>query len=329
MYKANRYALWYGKLRLDDGKWKFDGDLHNLLKDANIEAGGMYDTANARSFYDISCKGIALLGRNLDKREPEYSWSVFPYYVPVDSFSDPPAHKPQPISWVLDKEPGLGAQIRISPDASTIGFLGSKTVDMYNARLYLASIDSLNAFDVFAFIPAIGEEHDPPGAFEFAGKSDEIIIQSQKAGRVVLSHLKLEELEKPKYFTSEGTALSFYPLKEGNWDTLFVSSNSFIDSSLWQIVSVTEACVLSTVSSATKNGAKFGISSDMVSDIWYEGVDDLLVQSFMIRPSDFDESKKYPWVFLPHGGPISAWNDSWTWRVCYLRSSLRRLLLHL
>lgn len=317
MYKAHKYALWYNQLTLEDGKWKLAGDLHNLVKDTDLEApAGMYDTQDPLAFFDVCHRGITFLARDLTKRSPEFSISSFPYFVPVRSFTLPPTEKPLGINWPLDKEPGMGVQIKFAPDASTIGFLHTQVSDLYNVRFYLAFTNSLHAFDVFEMITRLDDkEHDPPAAFEFAGSSDAIIMQSQRSGRVVLSHLKLHDGEKPKYITSEGTAAAFYPLEEGNWDKILVSSNSFVDSSLWEIFSVPDASLVRTVSSATKEGAKFGISSKMVSDIWFEGADDICVQSFIIRPSDFDENKKYPWLFLPHGGPVSAWNDGWMTRV--------------
>ncbi len=38
------------------------------------------------------------------------------------------------------------------------------------------------------------------------------------------------------------------------------------------------------------------------------------VQYWLIKPPDFDASKKYPVVFLIHGGPQGAWLDSWSHR---------------
>jgi len=36
------------------------------------------------------------------------------------------------------------------------------------------------------------------------------------------------------------------------------------------------------------------------------------VQYWLIKPPDFDASKKYPFVFLIHGGPQGAWEDAWS-----------------
>jgi dipeptidyl aminopeptidase/acylaminoacyl peptidase len=38
------------------------------------------------------------------------------------------------------------------------------------------------------------------------------------------------------------------------------------------------------------------------------------VHSWVIRPSNFDDSKKYPVAYLIHGGPQGAWGDSWSTR---------------
>ena len=38
------------------------------------------------------------------------------------------------------------------------------------------------------------------------------------------------------------------------------------------------------------------------------------IHGFVVKPFDFDASKKYPLMVLIHGGPQSAWNDSWSYR---------------
>ncbi len=51
-----------------------------------------------------------------------------------------------------------------------------------------------------------------------------------------------------------------------------------------------------------------------VSDLWYEGAGGTRVQALMVKPPNFDYTKKYPAIFLIHGGPQGAWNDSWGYR---------------
>ncbi len=38
------------------------------------------------------------------------------------------------------------------------------------------------------------------------------------------------------------------------------------------------------------------------------------VHGFMLKPANFDANRKYPLVVLIHGGPQSAWNNSWSYR---------------
>jgi len=47
---------------------------------------------------------------------------------------------------------------------------------------------------------------------------------------------------------------------------------------------------------------------------WATGAEGTPVEGFIVRPPDFDPSRKYPVVFLIHGGPQGAWTDSWSYR---------------
>jgi dipeptidyl aminopeptidase/acylaminoacyl peptidase len=47
---------------------------------------------------------------------------------------------------------------------------------------------------------------------------------------------------------------------------------------------------------------------------WYEGAGGTRVQGMLIRPPNFDATKKYPLLLLIHGGPQSLWTDSWGYR---------------
>jgi dipeptidyl aminopeptidase/acylaminoacyl peptidase len=38
------------------------------------------------------------------------------------------------------------------------------------------------------------------------------------------------------------------------------------------------------------------------------------IQGFIVKPPQFDQTKKYPMVLLIHGGPQGAWLDSWSYR---------------
>jgi dipeptidyl aminopeptidase/acylaminoacyl peptidase len=47
---------------------------------------------------------------------------------------------------------------------------------------------------------------------------------------------------------------------------------------------------------------------------WFEGAGGTRVQAMMIRPPDFDTTKKYPLLVLLHGGPQTMWSNAWGYR---------------
>jgi dipeptidyl aminopeptidase/acylaminoacyl peptidase len=49
-------------------------------------------------------------------------------------------------------------------------------------------------------------------------------------------------------------------------------------------------------------------------DYWYKGAEGTNVQALIVRPPNFDATKKYPALVLIHGGPQGAWSDSWGYR---------------
>jgi dipeptidyl aminopeptidase/acylaminoacyl peptidase len=49
-------------------------------------------------------------------------------------------------------------------------------------------------------------------------------------------------------------------------------------------------------------------------DLRWEGADQARVQGHLIKPPNFDPSKKYPAIVLIHGGPQGMWGDAWSYR---------------
>ena len=47
---------------------------------------------------------------------------------------------------------------------------------------------------------------------------------------------------------------------------------------------------------------------------WFEGAAGSKVQAMLIRPPNFDATKKYPLLVLLHGGPQTMWSNAWGYR---------------
>lgn len=51
-----------------------------------------------------------------------------------------------------------------------------------------------------------------------------------------------------------------------------------------------------------------------LEEFWSDGADGVKIHSLIVKPPFFDSTKKYPMVFLVHGGPQGAWEDNWHYR---------------
>jgi len=56
------------------------------------------------------------------------------------------------------------------------------------------------------------------------------------------------------------------------------------------------------------------LEMNSLEDFWFSGAGGTKVHGFILKPPFFDASKKYPAVFLIHGGPQSMWADNFHYR---------------
>jgi dipeptidyl aminopeptidase/acylaminoacyl peptidase len=56
------------------------------------------------------------------------------------------------------------------------------------------------------------------------------------------------------------------------------------------------------------------IKMSPLEPFWFTGAHNDKVEGFLVKPPNFDGSKKYPVKFLIHGGPEGAWGDDWSYR---------------
>jgi dipeptidyl aminopeptidase/acylaminoacyl peptidase len=56
------------------------------------------------------------------------------------------------------------------------------------------------------------------------------------------------------------------------------------------------------------------IAMSPLESFWFTGAHGDKVEGFLVKPPNFDASKKYPVKFLIHGGPQGAWGDDWSYR---------------
>lgn len=278
----------------------------------------MYEVSEPPTNFTFASHGVAFSARNIKQGRHVFAETSL-WYVPIADYTKPPTSELRQVQ--LGDRVGLSENVRFTPDGEKISWLFHNNQDWFNPRIMMCALEDLDAFDVFEQVLGITDEDDSdcPSAFEFTDRADELIIQTQRHARGILSFLKLEYGATPRAITKTGTVSAVYPLVEDKWDKFVITSTSFVDSGLVQIADRSnpeqmgrDGVSLKTMSSATKHGARFNLDWDeMVEEFWFEGADGKLIHSWLIKPMGFDEKKEYPWILRPHGGPVAASTDSW------------------
>jgi dipeptidyl aminopeptidase/acylaminoacyl peptidase len=58
--------------------------------------------------------------------------------------------------------------------------------------------------------------------------------------------------------------------------------------------------------------AAFGLRP--AEKVWFDGAAGAKIQAWVVKPPDFKSGQKYPLLYLVHGGPQNAWNNTWGYR---------------
>lgn len=285
-------------------------------------------SSNAASSYDLSEQGIVFAAQDPSVKEPLYKGTTKIYFVHVPSWADDarPA-APREVPTYRDTSRGVHSNPRFSPDGKMVAFLKRSVERSQDNKLFVAEVGNPSqpgvlgavsaATDVFAMVT--GQKWDlVPSGFEFAEDGHSLLLTAFDHGLVTLHRLKLQPDSVPELVFKNGSVSAFAPLVKGDSDRLLVSSSTFVESSLYQIVDVPSGRLMQTVSSLTQNGAKLGLSPEQVSEMYFQGAGEYFVQAWVVRPRDFDETKKYPLCLHVHGGPESSWNNQWSTRVCHM-----------
>ncbi len=65
---------------------------------------------------------------------------------------------------------------------------------------------------------------------------------------------------------------------------------------------------------STNTAAMRAYGLQKAEDMTWKGALNQTIHGFLLKPANFNASKKYPLIVLIHGGPQGAWNDNWGYR---------------
>jgi dipeptidyl aminopeptidase/acylaminoacyl peptidase len=223
---------------------------------------------------------------------------------------------------VVSIEGSIGAYA-ISPDGRQVAFAGSvagtpersySQPDLWVADLAGGPARNLTAsydFDVNGGLG--GDQRAPRGAspggpiWSRDGRSIAIVVGEQ--GNANLKRI-------------DAATGKVEPLTRGNHDVMAYSSDASAQKIALVLSSATTIGDLLVVDTASQAAPKklTSFNDDLLKEvgltepeeIWYTSVDGKRIQGWILKPQAFDPSKKYPLILEIHGGPHSAYGNTFT-----------------
>jgi acylaminoacyl-peptidase len=207
----------------------------------------------------------------------------------------------------LTKRHGPDAEAAISPDGKHIAYVGFD--DKYQGyqvrRLYVMNRDGSDARLVTGNL-----DRDIVGP-KWAPDNSGIYFMSADKGNTGLHFTTLEgSLKKLTNNLGSGTSAygggaSFSLAKNGTFACTFTRPNLPGDISVG-----TSATPDTQVVTHVNEGLLSGRTLGQVEEIWYESSKDKRkIHGWIIKPPNFDASKKYPLILEIHGGPFANYGD--------------------
>ena len=322
--KSERNALFYGlleasSLHITEKKSRYSlSPLQNALLGTDLESpiapfpGGDH--------FDISSKGLIFVAKD-PELDPAINTKCNAYILPIGDYKQPAAPS-GPLKVPLEGFEGAATSPVYSPDGKAAAFLQMKE-NGYEAdknRIIIVS-DIGNAYEASEILQSNdgkGSWDRSPSKLLFSNDGKTLYLTADAEGTGPLYSIEVqskvsEVKELPQVIQSTGDVSTMHGFGTSDKGVFFTSSTLF-DNSLWSLYDPATSSSIETISSNTRDGKALGLSPAQFSTLWFEGANKRKVQALILKPSNFDPSKKYPLAFLVHGGPQGAWNDAWSTR---------------
>jgi dipeptidyl aminopeptidase/acylaminoacyl peptidase len=206
----------------------------------------------------------------------------------------------------ITSNPGFDGHPAYSPDGRFIAYHSQKTPEYESDRWRLMLYDRA------------GETHSEVAAS--LDRNVDEIVWSPDSKEIYFT--ATSEAEQPLY---EIAAAPGSPPRELVKDTFNESISLSADGNSFAFLRSSLAAPAEVFTSHRDGGGALQLSQHNAARLasidmnppepfWYEGAGGTRVHGMLIRPPNFDATKKYPLLLLIHGGPQSLWTDSWGYR---------------
>jgi len=326
-------TLFYTILEKNESTLKYglSSVLTNVLKDTDL----LFPRFPLNSVDDYAEFKLSELGILLAVTDPEVDLSetVSPtglWYIEVDKFTAPPT---KITKITIPEFSGRFSSPIFSPDGISAAFLSTKLAQelLDGNRIFI--IDSLQHLShITQITPTIDHSKDHiwdtnPDSLLWSNNGESLYFKAEELAHTKLWKISLP-LEKayvskpvtsvrvvPELITGRDRSVnSVHTLGENAKERrLFINTSSLIDNGSFYLADP-ETRSDTSFSIFALNHLALGLHKSQISEIYFRGEDDYEVQAWVVKPSDFDPKKSYPLAFLIHGGPSSAWQNTWSTR---------------
>jgi dipeptidyl aminopeptidase/acylaminoacyl peptidase len=255
-----------------------------------------------------------------------------PYYDESDAelFSVPAAGGA--ITKIAGIEGGIG-NLSVSPDGTRIAFVGTlrgKPIRSYSQPdLWLTAATpnstpkNLTADYDFDIASGIGGDQSAPRGqnrkpIVWSPDGRDIAVVSAEHGSSNLIHIKLDTGRISPLTDTKQDIVAYSATPQGNKFAAILSTQTrigdifFIDYTAHPPDPGQQHASDPRQLTRVNDDLFKDVSQSEPEEIWYKSFDGKNIQGWILKPPDFDPSKKYPLILEIHGGPHSAYGNTYT-----------------
>ncbi len=199
--------------------------------------------------------------------------------------------------------PAADEQPEFSPDGKLLAIRSQRRAGFESDRWYLDLYDQTTGMKRTLFESPDLSVDD----FVFAADSGTIFFTADDRGLVNLYSIPVSG-GKPKLIAKGGTITQ---IQAGPDFVLFSKTTLTAPAELFRV-----AADGSSAKKLTDENASWLAQTNMpqIESLTVTGAAGAPVQYWLLKPPNFDPSKRHPTVFLIHGGPQGDWSDGWSYR---------------
>ncbi len=203
---------------------------------------------------------------------------------------------------------GLGAdnQPSYSPDGKLLAFLSQQRAGYESDRWRLMVLDRATGRTV-----NLTEGLDRwVGTFTWSPDSTRLFYTVEDRGRTGLQMIASSGGGSRNIISGSST-LSDVQLTSDGKTMIYLEQSGSRPNELFRVSSSGGA---PTALTHINDSLLSGYQLTPLEELSVESLDKTRVSAFVVKPPDFTDTKKYPVLFLIHGGPQGSWGESWSYR---------------